>query len=221
MFKADFKGCATMGIYLPSFIDKIYLGLLLAAPLGPVSLEMIKRGLTSGFWSSFSVRLGGGLANFLCLALTCFGLSRLAQFSFLLNILGFLGVFLLFFLGYKTISQDFSLDKSLQKEKTVLSGLLWGFYLAFFNPIALAFWPGIFASSLGDSSQIGFKDLIENSFILVGILLWGAGLSFVSSLGQKFFSFPKLALIARGSGFLILAYGFKSLYNMLERVNLL
>ena len=209
-----------MGSHLVVFIEKIYLGLLLAAPLGPVSLEMIKRGLTSGFWSSFSIRLGAVAGNTLCLALTCVGLSKLSELSLLLNVLGFMGVFLLFYLGYTTLTQSMSLEEGASgPRKSVRSGLLWGFYLAIFNPVALAFWPGIFAASLGENPSIGLKDFFENTFILVGILLWGMSLSYFSSFGRKFLSLEKLGLIAKFSGVLILAYGTKNLYNMLERVH--
>jgi len=34
-------------------IEKIILGVILAAPLGPVTVEMIKRGLNRGFWAAF------------------------------------------------------------------------------------------------------------------------------------------------------------------------
>ena len=206
--------------HLPVFIEKIYLGLLLAAPLGPVSFEMIKRGLTSGFWPSFSVRLGGGVANVLCLALTCFGLSYLVEYSLLVNTLGLGGVFLLFYLGYKTLTSKSQFNESSTSagKESILSGLVLGFYLGIFNPVALAFWPGVFASSLRDVNQIGLSDFFENSFILIGILLWGAGLSFLSSLGKKFLSLNKLKLIAKVSGLLIIAYAFKSLYHMFDRI---
>lgn len=199
-------------------VDKIVLGLLLAAPMGPVSLEMIKRGLSSGFWSSFSIRLGGGVANLLCLALTCFGLSQISQWSFLVNSLGFIGVSLLFYLGYTTLRQDINFKSSVTKN-TVSNGLFWGFYLGIFNPVALAFWPGIFASSLTDSQSVGILDFFQNSLILVGILLWGAGLSFVASLGQRFLNLSKLRTVTKISGVLILLYGFKSLYHMLDKIN--
>lgn len=205
--------------YLLVLTDKIYLGLLLAAPLGPVSLEMIRRGLASGFWSSFSVRLGGAIANLLCLALTCFGLSQLHKFSALINILGFLGVFLLFYLGYKTISNPLNLDSSKGEGKSFRSGLKWGFYLALFNPVSLAFWPGIFAASLGDAPNIGLKEFLENTFILVGILLWGMGLSSLCSFGRRFFDINKLNFMAKTAGILIILYGVKSCYHMLERLH--
>ena len=44
-------------------LNKILLGVTLAAPIGPVSLEMIQRGLKSGFLSSFVVRLGAAVAD--------------------------------------------------------------------------------------------------------------------------------------------------------------
>ena len=46
----------------------------LAAPIGPVSLEMIQRGLKSGFLSSFVVRLGAAVGNLLCLLVSYYSI---------------------------------------------------------------------------------------------------------------------------------------------------
>ena len=100
---------------------------------------------------------------------------------------------------------------------TPWSGIVLGFYLGIFNPVALAFWPGVFASSLKDVHEIGLMDFFENSFILAGILIWGAGLSFVASLGNRFLSYGKLQVVAKISGVLIILYGCKSLYYLVLR----
>ena len=198
-------------------LSKIWLGIALAAPIGPVSIEMIKRGLSQGFMASFSIRLGGALGNLLCLILTCFGLSFLNESPTLVLSLSLIGAFLLFYLGYSALTKKVELNLE-EQTKAMKSGLLWGFYLAIFNPIAFAFWPGIFASSITDISSIGMKDFLQNAVIIVGVLIWGAFLSFLASLGKKTLNQRKANLITKVSGSIIILYSFKMFFNFIQKI---
>ena len=62
---------------LTTILNKILLGISLAAPLGPVNIEIIKRGLAYGFWPAFSVRLGGAITNSVCLLIAYFSIGKL------------------------------------------------------------------------------------------------------------------------------------------------
>jgi threonine/homoserine/homoserine lactone efflux protein len=61
-------------------LEKIILGITLAAPIGPVTIEMISRGLERGFWAAFQIRLGAAAGNVLWLVGAFFGLSSLIQY---------------------------------------------------------------------------------------------------------------------------------------------
>lgn len=196
--------------------NKILLGIALAAPIGPVSLEMINRGLTQGFFAAFSIRLGGVIGNLLCLILACLGLTYLKDLPFVFYSLSLLGIILLFIMGYKAFTAKVDLSKT-STNSAFKSGLSWGFYLAVFNPVALAFWPGVFANSVSDINSIGFSDFFVNLFILVGVLLWGAILSFSASLGKEFFNQRTATLVTKFSGLAIIFYSFKMLYEFINK----
>ena len=196
--------------------SKIWLGIALAMPIGPVSIEMIKRGLSQGFLASFSIRLGGAVGNLLCLLLACLGLSYLQNSPFLVHVLSFVGGTMLFTLGYQALTKEVNLESN--SKGALKSGLLWGFYLAVFNPVALVFWPGIFAHSVEDISSIGLRDFFQNSFIILGVLLWGATLSLLASLGKKSLDKKKAKIITKASGLILVLYSFNMFYKLIEKV---
>lgn len=216
--------------FYSALLTKFFLGITLAAPLGPVSIEMIKRGLTKGFLSSFSVRCGGVIGNALCLILSLAGLTKIAQSPMVSNGLTLIGATLLCYMGLKTwrqTSQSFSLDTTNQTDQSGKNGLFLGLYLSLANPIAFVFWPSIFAADMETSPGFTLSNgnvmetflvLIPNLMILVGILLWGAGLAYLSSLGRKKLSEKRLVFVSRTSAVLLIAFGLKYLISVLARL---
>ena len=88
---------------LENIITKILLGFSLAAPIGPVNVEMIKRGLAAGFWSAFNVRVGGASANLLMLLLAYFGLAKISQYPRIVAMIATVGSLILIYSGIKNI----------------------------------------------------------------------------------------------------------------------
>lgn len=215
--------------FYSTLLTKFLLGITLAAPLGPVSIEMIKRGLTKGFLSSFSIRCGGVIGNALCLILSLIGLTKVAQIPMVSNGLTLIGATLLCHMGLKTwrqTKQTFTLDTADSIDQSGKNGLLLGLYLSLANPVAFVFWPSIFAADLETSPSFTLSTgkvlettllLIPNLMILVGILLWGAGLAYLSSLGHKRLSEKRLLLVSRASAVLLIAFGLKYLISVLTR----
>ncbi|MGM2834842.1 LysE family transporter, partial [Bacillus cereus group sp. Bce025] len=48
-----------------AIIQQIVLGISLAAPVGPINIEMLKRGIERGFWDAWVVGIGGMTADIL------------------------------------------------------------------------------------------------------------------------------------------------------------
>lgn len=200
-----------------TYLDKILLGITLAAPLGPVSIEMIRRGLRHGFWSAFSVRLGGGVGNTLCLLAASYGLSHLLAYPWLLNLLGIIGAVLLLHMGYKTLRKGAgALD--LEGDIAIGNALTWGFYLAIANPVALVFWTGIFAANIDPSLGVTAEDFAENLLIILGALLWGGALSAFLALGHRVFSKTNIVRISQASALFMFYFGLKYLWIVAQRM---
>ena len=198
--------------------EKIILGITLAAPIGPVSVEMIKRGLSAGFWPAFSIRLGGALGQSVFLVCTYLGLAQLMNNPWLLNILGMLGACLLIYMGVTNLRKpaaEFDLSSTTNNGK---NGLLWGLYLAIFNPVSLVFWPGIFAASMSASGEsTSLAGFMLNMLIIVGVLLWGAGLSVTAAFGKKVLNKMLINIITKAAGLFMIGYGCKYAYQVWGR----
>ena len=200
-----------------SLLSKFILGITLAAPLGPVSIEMIQRGLSRVFLSSFSIRLGGVIGNTLCLILSLMGLTSLLQFPWALNILGLMGGLVLCHMGIQSWRKSF---RPIQREssQSLDNGILLGFYLSLANPVALVFWLGIFAADLESEASFSLDTLLPELMILVGVLCWGAGLASIASLGRQWLSPRRLILVTRLSSALLVCFGLKYMWAVLEKI---
>ena len=197
--------------------NKLILGLMLAAPIGPVSVEMIRRGLRAGFLSAFSIRLGGAIGNTLCLVGTYFGLSHIMGYPMLVNALGLAGAGLLIYMGLSAFLKKID-TVDLESESNVKNGLTFGLYLSVANPVALVFWPGLFAADLDPTSPLTMLGFTENLLIIAGVLLWGAGLSIVLDYGSRFINHKNILIINKISGLCMMYFGLKYLLEIGERL---
>lgn len=196
---------------------KLILGMTLAAPIGPVSVEMIKRGLRHGFLSAFSVRLGGALGNSLCLLAAYYGLSFLISYPFLFNGLGIVGALSLIYMGYKSLQKTTD-DLSFDETTDMKNGLRWGLYLAIANPFAFIFWTGIFAATLDSTQAVDHRVLFENLLIIVGVLIWGAGLSTVLGFGHRFLNKKVIVRLSQLAALFMFYFGLKYLWVICSRL---
>lgn len=199
-------------------LEKIILGISLAAPIGPVSAEMIKRGLKNGFWAAFNIRLGGAIGNSVCLMAAFFGLSAIAQYKVAFSLVGISGAVLLIYMGIMTILKIFKEMKIQEQEKQgfLSNSLVLGFVLAIANPIAIAFWLGIGAAGLTPSTQEGTIELmqfLQNFLIIAGVLLWGLALSLSLEFGRRLVTNKMLNAVTLISGTILLYFGCKYGFN--------
>ena len=194
------------------YFELIKQGIILSAVLGPVSLEMVKRGLIGGFWPSFNLRLGGAIGNTVCLFLTYFGLSHFLKnetFTFVLTIFS---CTLLLYLATKAIFYS-----NVKKKESNLKGensLFLGFNLALFNPVAFALWPSIISSNLQYTDSPNFGFFIAHLLVIVGILTYGAGLSACVSVLRTKFNPKYLGVISKMSGIFLLFFAYKTLKQL-------
>lgn len=210
-------------IFEAAVFEKIALGVTLSAPIGPVSLEMIKRGLDRGFWQAFIVRLGGAVGNTLCLIAAYFGLGIIMKSPTLTTTCSLLGSFVLIYLGAKSFMGP--VKKLLPHEEGsrygLLNGLLTGFVLALLNPVSVVFWVGIYAATVNHTQGAPtWLGLFENLSIILGVLLWGFFLSCLLEMGKRFFNEKFIMLITRLAGLLLIGFGLKYGYKAIHALGL-
>lgn len=207
-------------------IEKLLLGISLSAPIGPVSLEMIRRGLHSGFFGAFVIRLGGAIGNTLCLLGAYFGLGLINSSPIVMNVLGILGSIVLIYMGSKAFldkrTHNFNDGSKGASDKSLMNGLTTGFILSIANPIGIVFWLSIFAASLNaEASTASFSGLAQNFLIVVGVLLWGAFLSGCLEVGKRYFTNKMIHMITFCAGILLIGFGLKYGYLALHSLNII
>ena len=202
-------------------IEKLLLGFALAAPIGPVSLEMIKRGLKQGFKEAFKVRLGGATGNTICLIVSHLSLSSLLDSPLIIGSIGFIGAVYLIIVGLNNLRlRSIKLHSASNKLITRIenSSLLTGLILSLANPISIVFWLSIFASTY-ETVQVKWINFAEDLFIIVGVLIWGAVFSLILDLGKSYLSEKNVLRVTRIAGAFLVILGFK--YTWLNLMKLL
>ncbi|MGG1369418.1 LysE family transporter [Priestia megaterium] len=193
-------------------IKQIILGISLAAPVGPINIEMIKKGLTKGFWASWLVGLRDMTADILFILLILIGLTPFVQMHAVTVSLYAIGFVMLTFVGFQSmkqaVSHSFSIDAnkpSIKRDKSFFTG----FFIALMNPLNIVFWFGVFGSSLSESlqSQTWLSVFFHSFFIIFGILLWNLNISSSIHFTRKFITPKLLRFITLGAGFLLFLFG--------------
>ncbi|MEH6943130.1 LysE family translocator [Bacillus sp. JJ722] len=151
-------------------VSSIILGLSVAIPIGPISIEMIRQGLKNGFMHGWSVGLGGMTIDVLMIVIVYFSSGPLLISPILQQFMWLIGAIFLFYLGYcsiKEASYNFTNDNNVEK-KSYLSSYRNGFLVAI-TPGNLVFWFSVFGTLLSDKIQN--YDKLDFSIMAVGIIL--------------------------------------------------
>lgn len=200
-------------------MEKVVLGITLAAPIGPVSLEMIKRGLSRGFLSAFVIRLGGVIGNALCLIAAYFGLGLIMNSDLTMGVCSLGGSIVLLYLGIKSLLDKrihhFSADQDASCF-SITNGLMTGFILSISSPIGIVFWLSIFAASLDQTQSAHWLGLLQNFTIIAGVLIWGLFLSGLLEMGKRFFNQKLINVITTIAGLMLIGFGLKFGYKAIS-----
>lgn len=204
-------------------LEKVILGITLAAPIGPVSAEMIKRGLNGGFVPAFTVRLGAAVGNTLCLLAAYLGLLLLIKNPMTMAVCGLLGSLFLIYMGLQTIfsgKKTFDLEKVAKAPSNTLNSLGIGFILSIANPIGIIFWMSIFPAAMDQAEfTASWFDFSYNLLIICGVLIWGVCLSLALAGGKRLLNNKLISLVTILAGCVILYFGAKYGYKALTTMS--
>jgi L-lysine exporter family protein LysE/ArgO len=190
----------------------IIVGISLGAPIGPINVEIVRRGLRSGFRSGWLVGVGATTADALyCMAVIA-GLTPLIDQLVVRTILWTLGTGFLFFLGYMSIKPVFVQGRMVSVGGGTIerSPFATGFLMALLNPMGILFWlsvgGGLVASGVEQASDLlGIGAIVFG--VIAGLLIWITTLSTLVHGGRRFVSDTVYRWINFGSGVLLLGFG--------------
>lgn len=211
-----------MFLLLP-FLLGIAVGALYCAPVGPVNLEIVRRGLTIGFLAAFLVALGSVIGDSFWAAVGILGSGLLMESLPLRVVIGFTGVLILLFLSWSAFrasaqNPDYHLSDPPRKRV----GFAVGVALSMANPFAVFFWLWLAASgamaSVGVDSSHHIARVWFFTGLVAGAILYGLALSGIVAWSRRFMSAQMLRKINIGAAIGLLALAVVMTFRVLRLV---
>ena len=193
----------------------VIIGILVAAPVGPVNVLCIQRAIERGFWGGIAAGLGAMLGDgliALCAALGVGAISGAVQYHRMtIQVLG--GLVLIAF-GWKLFAAAprFVPVATEEGHRETLRDFVWDipqtFFLTITNPGAVL---GLFAIFGGVSSFVEVESYVDALTIVAAVMggsfLWWLGLSHLIGRFRHLLNERRLRLINQITGLLLLGFG--------------
>lgn len=195
-------------------LEAFLLGLFYSwSGIGPVVMEIIRRGLRHGFWPAFEVSLGATIVDFIWLAVIFAGVSQFVNVPIFKTMLWFLGFVLLVYLGLKAV-KDYKNGMRFDGKTTQRKGILAGFLLGLSSPEGFVFYVGIFGPIAAASGSM-LSALAGGLLIISGLLFGEFLISLLAHFGKKVLTVRIIRYISLVSGIFLLLFGLYFGYQVL------
>jgi threonine/homoserine/homoserine lactone efflux protein len=203
-------GVGTLNVSIHLLASYIFLGVTLAAPIGPVNSARLDKGIKNGFWHAWIVGTGSMIADGIFMILIYLGLVNFLDIPIIQIFLWLFGGFILIYSGVESIlsANKFSLDARRQND-TLFKCFLTGFIMSITSPLSILFWLGIYGSVLAKTaSSYGTGQLlIYSSMIFLGLAVWDILVAALTSSLRKYFHSRILIAISIISGASLIGFG--------------
>lgn len=192
-------------------------GVILAAPIGPINIEIVRRGIRDGFLHGWLMGLGALTADTIYAMAIVTGFSRFAENESLRVVLFLAGAAMMAWLGYGSIRTALSPRGGETEALTVPRGrtYLAGFMLAAFNPFGIVYWLTVGAGLAADAvSRFGEGSApILVLGVMLGILTWVTTLSVIAQVSRRFVTGKGMRWITGISGIALFGFAIWFLYS--------
>ncbi|MFJ8066034.1 LysE family transporter [Psychrobacillus sp. NPDC096426] len=194
-----------------SIFTYFFLGVSLAAPIGPVKATLLNTGIKNGFFHAWLFGLGAVATDIIYMLMVYFGVAQFIDSPFMKTFLWSFGFFVLMYTGIEnlltlhTVSMDSKFRKTVRLRQSFFSGLL----MALLNPLTILFWLGIYGSILvgGAGALSSFQIILYSMTILIGISLVDLVMSIISSGSRKVLSTSFLKTVSLISSLSMIGFG--------------
>ncbi|PAV29130.1 hypothetical protein CIL05_12045 [Virgibacillus profundi] len=198
------------------FISGFLIGLSLVLQLGTGNLGLIRTGIKKGFFPAFIFSLGCAVGDGVYALLSVLGVALLLESSFIFQIILWIGgTGMLCYLTFQAFKDSVAPAELDLNEKGIEKKSLWaffftGFWLVVSSPTGLVWFAtvagSVVSSTIGNSENQSLLPFILG-FVTVSIV-WGAVLSYVSSVGGKMMGNKMVRLFSLVSGVLFLYFAY-------------
>ncbi|NUU74963.1 LysE family transporter [Paenibacillus xylanilyticus] len=192
-------------------ISYIFLGLTLAAPIGPVNSARLDKGIKNGFWHAWMVGAGSMIADAAFMLLIYLGLVQFLNIPMVQILLWLVGGFTLTYTGIESILQinKLKLHSSKNRKDSLIHCFMLGFFMSITSPMSIIFWLGIYGSILAKTAvSFGTSHLlIYSSMIFIGLTLWDVLVAGLTTGMRRYLNQKSLAIISVVSGLSLVGFG--------------
>ena len=191
--------------------EGIGLGLAIAAPIGPVNIEIIRRGLRNGFLPAFLVGCGSTAADLFYVFLVYLGVAPLARQAFFRIPLNAAAAAVLGVLAWECYREARGLvslppNDGIRAADSGRSALTSGFLITLTNPMTIVFYFSLFGGAVARMHDAPRSThLLYVACVIIGCLLWSFLLATLLGWGQNRMGARAVRVIGAGSA-LVLAY---------------
>ncbi|WP_018664769.1 LysE family transporter [Heyndrickxia acidiproducens] len=195
---------------MESMISYIFLGLSLAAPIGPINAAQIDKGIKSGFLHSWMIGVGAMIADAGYMLLVYLGVVHLLGIGFVKSFLWFFGCFVLTYTGIESfLSSSRPITDYMRKKEKLFKSFFTGFIMSLTNPLTILFWLGVYGSVLAKTAEsVDTRQfLLYSCAIFIGVSIWDLSMAALSSGFRKFLTNRLINLISKLSGLSLVGFG--------------
>jgi len=189
-------------------LEGMAVGLALAAPLGPINLEIVRRGLSGGFLHGWLVGLGAVSADTIYCVLVVGGLTPLGDSPALRAPLFLLGAAVLASLGVGALRSAVA-GSAAPRPPSAQRSYATGFAMTAASPLGIVYWlsagAALVASAVARSGDGAAPALVGG--VTLGLVAWVSALSLLTRAGRRFVSERALRLMTGASGAALIAFG--------------
>lgn len=194
-----------------SIFTYIFLGISMAATIGPVKTVLLNTGLKNGFFHAWFFSLGAIATDIIYMFIVYFGIGQFVNSIWLKTILWSFGCFVLLYTGIESLLSlhKIEMNSKTSKRTRLRHSLMAGFFMSFLNPLTILFWLGIYGSILAKTADnsAGYEIILVSITILLGIILVDFIYSFLSSVARKLLSTGLLKTVSFTSALLMIGFG--------------
>lgn len=196
------------------FLKSFGLGIVLAAPVGPIAILCIRHTVTHGFTSGFVIGMGAATADGLYAALASFGMTAIIQFLIEVTpflkplggiVLCYIGLRFLWTKGNKNNVQEINTSSHLKNYSKIV-------FLTLTNPLTIITFLGIVSALEIQSFSYNAAFIITTGMFL-GSAVWHLLLVSCFNIAKTFLNSSYLSLINFLSGVLLASLGISMLIS--------
>lgn len=200
------------------FLGYIFLGLSLAAPIGPVNAAQMDKGIKSGFFQAWLLGLGAMTADIVYMLTVYLGVVRFLETPYMQSFLWLFGFFVLMYTGIETLAGSGKIVMDHRTGESSFKSFWSGFLMSISNPLTILFWLGIYGSVLAKTaSSYGTGELVLYSFgIILGLMAWDIVMAAISSSFRRLLTTRLLTFISLISGVSLIGFALFFGYQALK-----